>query len=179
MSGFIIASEFAPSKYQVWVVATILTFDNNSIILASIWWGYIDKHTIYLFFVPLILLAFFGLGYFWVPESPWYYFEKKEFENCRNSIWKIARVNKVDLPDFKFHAEVESEDTTTQSFALLNQPKRDIIRNLTAVVLVDVFCSFNIYLILFYTKYLKGIVFNNNIYSAVGQNIALFTSGLL
>ena len=70
MTGFILCSEFSPRKYQVWVMATILTFDNNSIILASIWWGYIDKHTVYFFFVPLVILAVFGLGYFWVPESP-------------------------------------------------------------------------------------------------------------
>ena len=69
-SGLILASELTPKKYQVWVVSTLLALDNLNLIIVSIWWGYVDKHTMYTFFVPFLLILIFGLGYFWVPESP-------------------------------------------------------------------------------------------------------------
>jgi len=182
ISGFILACELSPQRFQVWIVAIILVFDNNSIIISSVWWGYVDKHTWYMFFLPFLFLLIFGLGYFWLPESPRYLYEKHNYDEARRTIYKIAAFNKVKIPSIKFKIEVEkveSEDLTTSFTEVDKQPWSTIVWNLIAVVLIDVFCSFNIYLILYYTKYIGGIVYLNNIYSAVGQNIAMITSGFL
>jgi hypothetical protein len=54
-----------------------------------------------------------------------------------------------------------------------------VLRNLLTMILIDLFTSFNVYLVLVYLKYIGGNVFLNNIYLCIGNNIALMTSGMI
>jgi hypothetical protein len=79
MSGFILGNELSLKKYSVYCTVIMLICDNNSLIFASIWWGFVDQHTWYFFFVPLGFIVIAGICFFFIPESPRYYFEKGRF----------------------------------------------------------------------------------------------------
>lgn len=120
-------SEFIPLKYQSTIVTMINCGDASVMIFQSIY---------YIFIKDWRYLHYFGFGWailitlvvFTLPESPKYYYAKKDYENARNSLEHIAKFNRSKYNVNHIVFDTESSQNTNSNTAsitdtpLLNKP---------------------------------------------------------
>ena len=74
-----------------------------------IYYWFISKNWIYINAFGTLLTVVSAVGVWFLPESPKFYISRKKYDDARNSINFIAKVNKKDGFHSKFESEVLEE----------------------------------------------------------------------
>ena len=103
--SYLYMQEFLPQNRQT-LVGTILQLNNGFVaVYTVIYYWFISKNWIYINAFGTLLTVVSAVGVWFLPESPKFYISRKRYDEARNSINFIAKVNKK----YEFHSKFESE----------------------------------------------------------------------
>ncbi|TNV80292.1 hypothetical protein FGO68_gene6246 [Halteria grandinella] len=188
--GYIYMQELTPTKQQT-VVGTLVQVGTGLVqILAAVYFAFISKQWQYYQFLGWTLNLLVVISLYWIPESPKYLQSKRRFEECRESLQWIARVNlskeseegrRAKVSEIRFDNEVKEGSAEDQK---LTGSLKDLIKirrhflNLLILIFVWMASAFNYFLINFRMKYLGGNIFVNIAVAASSEIVAYTCSGI-
>ncbi|CDW91268.1 organic cation [Stylonychia lemnae] len=191
--GYVYGLEFIESTKQNIAGTLLKTFDVTTPIFFAILFMSVSNNWRYYYYCGLALSLTAWLGSFLLPESPSLLISQQRFQEAREVITKIARVNGVKNFRFTqlFQQEVDLLMSSKQDVSLLKQKKpqsRSIMiylqdkllkRNLTILCGCWLASTFSYYMILFYMKYLPGNIYSNTIFCSTADAAGYFFTGVL
>jgi len=118
---FILLMELSPKEYQIYVSAGYALIDHYiSVIVPSVYFKFIGKDYKVVFMFAVIAAPLSFILTMFLPESPRYYYEKRDMSMLREEFKKIAVFNKTVIPErYEFIFEdgsVVNDDNNDQRF---------------------------------------------------------------
>jgi MFS family permease len=93
--GYVYLIEFMPKKYRTMIGTIYNCFNSFIVIEASLYFDYISKYWLYFELLGISLNVVAIVGILILPESPKWYYAKKDFINARRSFNTISKINKA------------------------------------------------------------------------------------
>jgi MFS family permease len=93
--GFLYLMELVPKKDKRFTGTLNVAFDSFIYTMTAFFFWFMCKDTFYLLFMCAIGNFFVAIGIFFIPESPEYLYEKKEFQKTKLVLIYIAKFNGV------------------------------------------------------------------------------------
>ena len=93
IQGYILSTELSPKRLQLLVWSVIFALDLIEVAFLSIYFMFISKNYIYFFYGAIAGTVIMTICSFFVPESPIFLYEKGKWEQARNLINRMARMN--------------------------------------------------------------------------------------
>ena len=91
---FVNIVEYAPEKYKNRLQSGLLVVDIVHQIMIITYFKFV-RNVVYLDIIGIFLNLLAILGVYWIPESPVYLYNMFRFDECREVLAKIAKVNKI------------------------------------------------------------------------------------
>ena len=108
--------EFLPKQHRATVLAVGMTIDSLCVALLVFYFLYITKYWQGWYGLGALMQILIIVGLLWMPESPEFYFAKGRFEQSKNVLLKIAKVNRKHDVTYEMicfdHLEEESTNET-------------------------------------------------------------------
>lgn len=86
--------EFLMPKYRTYALAFLLMFDASFYITGSLYFRYISKEWVYYQYYGLVLSILALVGLYYVPETPKFLYSMKKYDEAREVLKYMAKVNK-------------------------------------------------------------------------------------
>jgi MFS family permease len=195
--GYCYFLEFQPKKLADTLGTTFNIIEGAIYILLTIWYAYISKNWFWTVALgaSIALITLFN-AFFFLPESPKWLYDKKEFEKSQEILTNMAKINGVTLkPDSCLRKPIGREQVNhlqspnmkessvdqeeTKSTWEIIRASKQILVNMICMILVWVSASFCYYLISYQLKYIKGDIYVNGIVSSSSEIVAYGVSGVL
>ena len=107
ITTYIVATEIAPFKNQIAIATVLLSFDNISFPLSSIYFKFISDDWRIIGYVAIGVSFLWAIGSLFCPESPRFLVDKGDYDKARVIINKMSETNKSSL--HKKHWKFEEE----------------------------------------------------------------------
>ena len=91
--------EFLQKRHRAKVLIAGMTIDSMCVLLLVFYFLVITKHWQGWYVMGLVLQILILIGYLWMPESPEFLFAKGRFEESKQVLLWMARVNRRDISD--------------------------------------------------------------------------------
>eukprot|EP00347_Sterkiella_histriomuscorum_P001230 403372829 len=188
--------EFLPGRVST-VSGLVFFLDGMVLVVSPLILEYVSKNTDVLLYIPLFInisaLIIFAVVY--VPESIKYQLEKGKYDEARRNINYIYKFNKS-VPGEQLICEsfldryINKKKTNLEILLSKNQKvsqlsfmqkltsERNLLHNLSMMIMSWVAGSFSFYLLNFLIKYMPGDIFFNSMVSGLSA-IALLIEGKL
>ena len=106
ITAYIVATEIAPFKNQIAVATVLLSFDNITFPLSSIYFRFIHDDWIFIGYFAIGFSFLMAVGSHFTPESPRFLVDNGDYDKARNFFNTMALRNKKTLQSFKFKDEL-------------------------------------------------------------------------
>ena len=156
-TSYVYISELLPVGNRTFICSATLFIDSGTLILLSIYFRFISKHWLpfQIFGVIMTFLCF--IACLFIPESPDYLYSKGNYEQARNSLIWIGKINnrfkrRQVLSDWKFDKELSQKIFEPQKvsgeFKVLIKDRRHV-KNLLIFIMMWIVGSFAYFMIIF------------------------------
>ena len=91
--------EFLLKKHRAIVIASAQCLESTTVSFVCIYFLYITKYWQAWYIMATVLQVFIIIGMFWLPESPEFYFSKGKFDQSKEVLMHIARINGIKIDE--------------------------------------------------------------------------------
>ena len=124
---FVLLSESAGERLrQLSSIALLITWGVGELLFVPIAYYFPDWHILLLYWIAIPLTVQI-VSYVWVYESPKFLIMKKRFIEAKEVLLKIAKVNRINPPEFSLAEEVKAVENGYESVRIENLDQNDLL----------------------------------------------------
>ena len=94
--GSMYMNEFIPEKYRLWVTTAMNITDSTTMLIQALYYS-ADRDWLPIHIYALMMCLLSLVAAILLPESPKFYYAKREFSKARSVIKLISRLNKPNI----------------------------------------------------------------------------------
>ena len=201
--GYVYSLEFIETSKQNIASSIMKTIDVTIPIWLSLLYMYTSNEWRHYYLASFVIGLMVWASSFLIPESPGFLIAQNRFDEAKNVISQISRVNGKKAPhiigkQYMFQQEIEIlnsskfDEDNNNNEALKKEAEKALQKSISQhlknprtfrnIIILSgswLTATFSYYMINFYIKYLPGSIYYNTIFCGIADTIGYFLTGIL